>query len=145
MANEETDLIARLFAQMVPEIAAGVIEIKAIARKAGYRSKLALHSGDPRVDCVGACVGIRGSRIKKIVDLLGPERVDVLRWDDSPERLIAHALQPVVIEEIVLHPAEHRAVVVVRADQVGLANGRQGANRELASGLCGWQIEVQER
>ena len=145
MANEETDLIARLFAQAIPEIAAGVIEIKAIARKPGSRSKLALESHDPRVDCIGACVGVRGARIKKIVAALGGERIDLHRWHESPERLIAHALQPAAIAEVVLHPAQHRAVVVVKADQVSLARGRRGENRELASRLCGWQIEVKEQ
>jgi N utilization substance protein A len=145
MANEDTDLIARLFAQAVPEIASGIIEIKAIARKPGYRSKLALYSHDPRVDCVGACVGLRGARIKRVVDALGGERVDVIRWHDSPERLIVNALQPAVIEQVVLHPAQHRAIVTVKSDQASLARGRRGENRELACRLCGWQIEVEEQ
>ena len=91
MANEETDLIARLFAEEIPEIAAGVIEIKAITRKPGSRSKLALQSHDPRVDCVGACVGVRGNRIKNIVDELAGERIDIVRWDDNLEVLIPNA------------------------------------------------------
>jgi N utilization substance protein A len=144
MADDDTGLIARLFAQEVPEIATGTIKIKAIARKPGYRSKVALQSQDGCVDCIGVCVGLRGARIKKIVDALGGERIDLIRWDDSPERLIAHALQPAAIEKIILHPAEHRAVVVVKADQASLALGRRGENRELASRLCGWQIEVKE-
>jgi transcription termination/antitermination protein NusA len=145
MANEETDFIARLFAEEIPEIAAGIVEIKAIARKPGSRTKLALQSHDPRMDCVGACVGVRGARIRKIVDVLGGERIDLFRWHESPERLIATALLPAVIAEVILHPAQHRAVVVVKADQVALVTGRRGENRELASRLCGWQIEVKER
>ena len=145
MANEETDFIARLFAQEIPEIAAGVIEIKAIARKPGSRSKLALQSHDPRVDCISACVGVRGARIKKIVGALGGERIDLHPWHESVEQLIANALQPAAIEQVILHPAQHRAVVVVEADQVSLANGRRGENRELASRLCGWQIDIKER
>src|SRR4051812_26621013 len=115
MTDDDCGLVAELFAQEVPEIAAGSVEIRAIARKPGYRSKLALQSRDPRVDCVGACVGVRGYHIKNIVDVLGGERIDLFRWDDSPQRLIANALQPAAIERIILHPAQHRAVVVVKA------------------------------
>jgi N utilization substance protein A len=128
----------------VPEIAAGTVEIKAIARKPGYRSKLALFSRDPGVDCVGVCVGVRGHRIKNVVDQLDGERIDLFRWDDSPEELITRALQPAAIERVVLHPAEHRAVVVVKPDQVSLVLGRRGENRQLASELSGWQIDVEE-
>jgi N utilization substance protein A len=144
MTNDDTGLIAHLFAREVPEIAAGTVEIKAIARKPGYRSKLALQSKDAGVDCVGVCVGLRGARIKKIVDALDGERVDLIRWHESPEQLITHALQPAVIEKLILQPAQHRAVVVVKTDQVSLVLGRRGVNRELASQLSGWQIEVEE-
>jgi N utilization substance protein A len=142
--SEDIDHVARLFAEEVPEIASGAVEIKAIARKPGYRSKLALFSRDPRTDCVGVCVGVRGYRIKNVVDRLGGERIDLFRWDDSPEQLIARALQPAAIERVVLHPAEHRAVVVVKPDQVSLVLGRGGLNRQLDSDLSGWQIEVEE-
>ena len=140
----DTDSVARLFAEAVPEIAAGTVEIRAIAREPGYRTKLALISRDPRVDCVGACVGVRGCRVKNVIEALGGERIDLFRWHDSPEQLITNALQPAAIERVVLHPAEHRAVVVVRPDQVSLVLGRRGENRRLASDLSGWQIEVEE-
>ena len=140
----DTDHVARLFAEEVPEIASGTVEIKGIARKPGCRSKLALFSRDPRVDCVGVCVGVRGHRIKNVVDRLDGERIDLFRWDDSPEQLITRALQPAAIERVVLHPAEHRAVVVCKPDQVSLVLGRRGENRQLASELSGWQIEVEE-
>jgi N utilization substance protein A len=136
--------VVRLFAQEVPEIGTGSVEIRAVARKPGSRSKLALRSQDPKVDCIGACVGVRGHRIKNIVDALGGERIDLVRWDDSPEQLIANALQPAALERVILHPAEHRAVVVVKPDQVSLVLGRRGENRQLASELSGWQIEVEE-
>jgi transcription termination/antitermination protein NusA len=142
--SNDTGALLRLFQEEVPEIAAGTIEIKAIARKPGYRCKLALHSRDPRVDCIGKCVGIRGFRIKNIVDALDGERIDLLRWQDSPEELIANALQPAKIERVILHPAEHRAVVVVQADQVSLVQGRRGENQQLASELSGWRIDVEE-
>ena len=88
--TDDIELVARLFAQEVPEIAAGNIQIKAIARKPGYRSKLGLRSQDPRVDCIGGCVGVRGSRIKSVVDALGGERIDLVHWHDSPELLIIY-------------------------------------------------------
>src|SRR5437764_11495995 len=106
---DDTDRVARLFAEAVPEIAAGSVEIKAIAREPGYRSKLALFSQDPRVDCVGVCVGVRGCRIKNVIDALDGERIDLVRWLEPPEQLIVNSLQPAVIERVILHPAEHRA------------------------------------
>ena len=145
MLDDDTLLIARLFAQEVPEIGAGRVEIKGIARKAGYRSKLALGSQDESIDCIAVCVGLRGCRIMNIVAALGNERIDLIRWDDSAERLIANALQPAQIERIVLQPAEHRATVLVRPDQLSLALGPGAWNRELASQLSGWQIEVEAR
>jgi len=145
MPNDEKEMIVRLFADVVPEIAAGIVEIKAIARLPGLRCKLALSSHDPGVDCVGACVGVRGSRIKKVVNQLEGERIDLFRWQDSPEQLICNALQPAVIAEVILHPAQHRATVVVREDQVSLALGRRGVNRDLASKISGWEIEFVSR
>lgn len=120
MPEGDVDEVARLFSQEVPEIAAGTVEIKAIARKPGYRCKLAVYSHDPHVDGIAACVGVRGFRIKNIVDALGGERIDLVRWLKSPEELIVNSLQPAVIERVVLHPAEHRAVVMVLPDQVSL-------------------------
>jgi N utilization substance protein A len=145
MASHETEPVVRLFAQEVPEIASGVVEIKAIARKAGYRTKLAVSGHDPKVDSVGACVGRRGSRIRRIDDALGGERIDLVRWTDSPEDLIRNALQPARIDAVVLDPARHRATVFVQEDQLSLVRGRQGLNRALASQLCGWEIEVEPR
>jgi N utilization substance protein A len=141
--TDDADHVARLFAKEVPQIASGEIEIRAIARKPGYRSKLALFSRDPRVDCLGVCVGVRGHRIKNVIEALGGERIDLVRWHDSPEQLITNALQPAAIERVVLHIAEHRAVVVVNPDQVSLVLGRRGENRQLASELSGWQIDVE--
>jgi transcription termination/antitermination protein NusA len=143
MGDDDIGSVLRLFAQEIPEITAGSVEIKAIARTPGYRCKLALHSQDPSVDCISVCVGRRGVHIKNIVDALGGERIDLIRWDESPERLIANAMQPAAIEKIILHPAKHSAVVVVMANQASLAHGRGGANRELASQICGWEIEIE--
>jgi len=135
--------VSSLFEQEVPEIAAGDVLIMAIARIAGSWSKLALQSQDPHVDCIAVCVGVKGSRIKKIMNSLGDERIDMVLWHDSPEDFIASALQPARIEKVVLKPAEHRAVVRVKHDQLSWALGPKGENRLLASELSGWLIEIE--
>ena len=138
-------MVQRLFEQEIPEIAEGVIEIRAIAREPGYRSKVAVSSSDQRVDCVGACVGVRGNRIKNIVDELGGERIDIVRWSDELHVLIPNALQPAEVEEVILCQMLGRAIVLVREDQLSLAIGRRGQNVRLASKLCGWDIEIMTR
>ena len=144
MPEDDASAVARLFSREVPEIAAGTVEIKAIARKPGYRTKLAVHSLDAQVDGVAACVGVRGFRIKNVIDALGGERIDLVRWLDSAEEMIVNSLQPAAIERVILHPAGRRAVVVVQPDQASLVLGRRGENRQLASELTGWQIDVEE-
>jgi len=138
-------LVARLFEQEIPEIADGVIAVKAMAREPGYRSKVAVSSMDQRVDCVGACVGVRGNRIKNIVDELSGERIDIVRYNDDPQVLIPNALQPAEIEEVILCQMMGRAIVLVREDQLSLAIGRRGQNVRLASKLCKWDIEIMTR
>jgi N utilization substance protein A len=138
-------LVGRLFEQEIPEIADGVIEIKAMAREPGYRTKVAVSSTDQRVDCVGACVGVRGNRIKNIVDELAGERIDIVRWSDDMQVLIPNALQPAEVEEVILCSMLGRAIVLVREDQLSLAIGRRGQNVRLASKLCGWDIEIMTR
>jgi transcription termination/antitermination protein NusA len=135
-------LVQRLFEQEIPEIADGVIEVKAIAREPGYRSKVAVSSTDQRVDCVGACVGVRGNRIKNIVDELANERIDIVRWNDDAKELITNALQPAEVDQVLLCDMIGRAIVLVREDQLSLAIGRKGQNVRLASKLCGWDIEI---
>src|SRR5262245_50719685 len=136
------DFVRRLFEQEIPEIEDRTIEIKAIAREAGYRTKIAVSSIDLKVDCVGACVGVRGSRIKNIVDELGGERIDIVRWNDALQVLIPNSLQPANIEEVFLYPRLGRAIVLVKEDQLSLAIGRRGQNVRLASKLVGWDIEI---
>ncbi|HEV3340716.1 MAG TPA: transcription termination factor NusA [Pirellulales bacterium] len=138
-------LVGRLFEQEIPEIADGVIEIRAMAREPGYRTKVAVSSTDQRVDCVGACVGVRGNRIKNIVDELAGERIDIVRWSDDMQVLIPNALQPAEVEEVILCSMLGRAIVLVREDQLSLAIGRRGQNVRLASKLCGWDIEIMTR
>jgi N utilization substance protein A len=139
------DLVRRLFEQEIPEIADGVIEVRAMAREAGYRTKVAVSSSDQRVDCVGACVGVRGNRIKNIVDELAGERIDIVRWSDDMQVLIPNSLQPAEVEEVILCQMLGRAIVLVREDQLSLAIGRRGQNVRLGSKLCGWDIEIMTR
>ena len=138
-------LVQRLFEQEIPEIADGVIEIRAISREPGYRSKIAVLSSDPRIDCVGACVGVRGNRIKNIIDELGGERIDIVRWSDDLQVLVPNSLQPAEVDEVILCQMLGRGIVLVREDQLSLAIGRRGQNVRLASKLCGWDIEIMTR
>jgi len=142
LSRTHPDFVRRLFENEIPEIADRTIEIKAVAREAGYRTKIAVSSIDMKVDCVGACVGVRGSRIKNIVDELGGERIDIVRWNDSLQVMIPNALQPAQIEEVFLYPYLGRAIVLVKEDQLSLAIGRRGQNVRLASKLVGWDIEI---
>jgi N utilization substance protein A len=142
LSRTHPDFVRRLFENEIPEINDRTIEIKALAREAGYRAKIAVSSIDLKVDCVGACVGVRGSRIKNIVDELGGERIDIVRWNDSLQVMIPNALQPAQIEEVFLYPRLGRAIVLVKEDQLSLAIGRRGQNVRLASKLVGWDIEI---
>ncbi len=145
LSRTKPQLVQRLFEQEIPEIAEGVIEARAIAREPGYRTKIAVSSTDQRVDCVGACVGVRGNRIKNIVDELSGERIDIVRFSDDMQMLIPNALQPAEVEEVILCQMLGRAIVLVREDQLSLAIGRRGQNVRLASKLCGWDIEIMTR
>src|SRR2546428_4969926 len=142
LTRTHPDFVRRLFENEIPEIADRTIEIKAVSREAGYRTKVAVSSIDLKVDCVGACVGVRGSRIKNIVDELGGERIDIVRWNDSLQVMIPNALQPAAIEEVYLYTRLGRAIVLVQEDQLSLAIGRRGQNVRLASKLVGWDIEI---
>ncbi len=145
LSRTKPHLVQRLFEQEIPEIAESVIEIRAISREPGYRTKVAVASTDQRVDCVGACVGVRGNRIKNIVDELGGERIDIVRWSEDMQVLIPNALQPATTEEVILCQMLGRAIVLVQEDQLSLAIGRRGQNVRLASKLCGWDIEIMTR
>jgi len=142
LSRTRPQLVQRLFEQEIPEIADGVISIQAISREPGHRSKVAVSSSDQRVDCVGACVGVRGNRIKNIVDELAGERIDIVRYNEDAETLIRAALQPAEVDQVLLCDMIGRAIVLVREDQLSLAIGRKGQNVRLASKLCGWDIEI---
>jgi N utilization substance protein A len=142
LSRTHPDFIRRLFESEVPEIAESIIEIRALAREAGYRSKVAVASFDDKVDPVGACVGVRGSRIKNIVDELGGEKIDIVRWNDSSQVLVANALMPAKVSEIALCFELGRATVVVEEEQLSLAIGKHGQNVRLAARLTGWDIDI---
>ena len=142
LSRTHPDFIRRLFELEVPEITENIIEIRALAREAGYRTKVAVASLDEKVDPVGACVGVRGSRIKNIVDELGGEKIDIVRWNDSSQVLIANGLMPAKVSEIALCFELGRATVVVDEDQLSLAIGKHGQNVRLAARLTGWDIDI---
>src|SRR3954469_21348730 len=142
LSRTHPDFVRRLFELEIPEIADQIISIRALAREAGYRSKVAVTSIDSKVDAVGACVGVRGTRIKNIVDELGGERIEIVRWNESLQVLIPNALQPAQMDEVMLCQLLGRAIVLVREDQLSLAIGRRGQNVRLASKLVGWDIEI---
>jgi N utilization substance protein A len=135
-------LVQRLFELEIPEVSEGVITINAIAREPGQRSKVAVSSIDSKVDCVGACVGVRGNRIRGIMDELAGERIDIVPWHADPQVFIRNALKPAAIDEVILCQMIGRAIVLVPEDQLPIAIGKRGMNVWLASKLCGWDIEI---
>ena len=131
-----------MFEREVPEVGERTIEIKALAREPGHRTKIAVSSIDSKVDAVGACVGVRGSRIKNIVDELGGEKIDIVRWNESSQILISNALKPAEVAEVSLCFELGRATVIVNDDQLSLAIGKRGQNVRLAARLTGWDIDI---
>jgi len=142
LSRTHPDFIRRLFGLEVPEIGEKIIEIRALAREAGYRTKVAVVSFDEKVDPVGACVGVRGSRIKNIVEELGGEKIDIVRWNESSQVLVSNALMPAKVSEIALCFELGRATVVVDEEQLSLAIGKHGQNVRLAARLTGWDIDI---
>jgi len=145
LSRRHEDLVRKLFNLEVPEIGDGIVEIKGIARDPGERTKIAVVSKDDKVDCVGACVGIRGSRVKSIIEELRGEKIDIIRWGEDIKEFIKMALSPAVISMIELDRETRRAKVLVAADQLSLSIGRKGQNVRLASKLVGWEIDVRSR
>lgn len=142
LSRKHADFVRRLFEVEIPEVHDRVIETRSIAREAGHRSKVAVSSYDTSIDCVGACVGVRGARIRSIVEELNGERIDIVRWNDSLQVLVPNALQPAEVEDVILCPMLGKVLVLVRDDQLSLAIGRRGQNVRLASKLVGWDINV---
>ncbi len=142
LSRAHPDFMAALFAQEVPEVYDGIIEIPAVARDAGSRAKIAVISKDSSIDPVGACVGMRGSRVQAVVSELAGEKIDIIPWNPDAATFIVNALQPAEVAKVVLDEDEKRIEVVVPDDQLSLAIGRRGQNVRLASQLTGWSIDI---
>jgi len=134
--------LKRLFELEVPEIYEGLVEIKSIAREAGSRSKISVHSIDEKIDSVGACVGPRGIRVQNIVAELGGEKIDIIKYSKDPEKFIANALSPSKVVKVFIHEDEKVARVVVPDYQLSLAIGKEGQNARLAAKLTGWKVDI---
>ena len=145
VSRAHRNLLRRLFEMEVPEIKAGTVEIKSIAREGGHRSKVAVHARNPNIDPIGACVGMRGSRIQNIVNELAGERIDVIKWDPDPANFVSNALSPAQVLEVEIDDAEHLAAVVVPDRMLSLAIGKEGQNARLAAKLTGWRINIQSQ
>lgn len=135
-------LVKRLFEIEVPEIAAGIVQIKSIAREAGSRTKLAVYSAEPMIDPVGACVGPRGSRVERVVNELKGEKIDIIKWSPDPAEFVANALNPAHVVSVFISEAEKICRVVVPDMQLSLAIGKEGQNARLAAKLTGWKIDI---
>ncbi|WP_142849386.1 transcription termination factor NusA [Telmatospirillum sp. J64-1] len=142
LSRTHPQFMAKLFAQEVPEIYDGVIELKAVARDPGSRAKMAVLSRDSSIDPVGACVGMRGSRVQAVVAELQGEKIDIIQWSPDPATFIVNALAPAEVAKVVLDEEANRIEVVVPDDQLSLAIGRRGQNVRLASQLTGWDIDI---
>ncbi|MSO92039.1 MAG: transcription termination/antitermination protein NusA [Rhodospirillales bacterium] len=142
LSRTHPQFMAKLFAQEVPEIYDGIIEIKAVARDSGSRAKIAVLSHDSSIDPVGPCIGMRGSRVQAVVGELQGEKIDIIQWSQDPATFIVNALAPAEVAKVVLDEEAHRIEVVVPDDQLSLAIGRRGQNVRLASQLSGWDIDI---
>ncbi|MFW6457498.1 MAG: transcription termination factor NusA, partial [Planctomycetota bacterium] len=144
LSRTHPDFVKCLFEIEVPEVAEGVVQMRRIAREPGQRTKIAMESTEAHVDAIGACVGVRGTRIKSIIDELNGEKIDIIPWREAPEMLIADSLKPAEILQMTLEEGDdtQRAIVVVPEDQLALAIGRKGQNVRLAVKLTGWDIDI---
>ncbi|MEQ1850472.1 MAG: transcription termination factor NusA [Chthoniobacteraceae bacterium] len=144
LSRSHPNFVRRLFETEVAEIADRTVEIKAIAREAGFRTKVAVFSANEKVDPVGACVGMKGARVKNIVRELNNEKVDIIRWSADVKELVMEALKPAKLKSVTLHPEKKAVEVRVDNDQLSLAIGKRGQNARLTSRLCGWEINIEE-
>jgi N utilization substance protein A len=142
LSRTHPQFMAKLFAQEVPEIYDGIIEIRAVARDPGSRAKIAVISNDSGIDPVGACVGMRGSRVQAVVGELQGEKIDIIPWSADPATFVVNALAPAEVAKVVMDEEQRRIEVVVPNDQLSLAIGRRGQNVRLASQLSGWDIDI---
>ncbi|MFA5184692.1 MAG: transcription termination factor NusA [Patescibacteria group bacterium] len=144
LSRRAEEILRKVFYLEIPEIANGLVEIKAVAREAGSRSKVAIWTDADNVDPVGSCVGQRGSRVQTIISELGGEKIDIIEYDEDPAKFIAYALAPAKVLSIELDNAEHKAIVKVSPDKLSLAIGKAGQNVRLAARLTGWKIDIIE-
>jgi len=144
LSRSHPDFVKKLFELEVTEIADKTVEIKAIAREAGYRTKIAVVSRDEKVDPVGACVGMRGMRVKNIVRELSGEKIDIIRWDPNVRQFVANALAPAKLKNLVLDETKHSVRIIVDPEQLSLAIGKKGQNARLTSKLTGWNIDIEK-
>lgn len=142
LSRAHPEILRKLFLLEIPEIAAGTVEIKSLAREAGSRSKLAVKAVDESIDPIGACVGQRGARIQTIISELGGEKVDIILYNDGIKKFIANSLSPAKVESVEIVEKEHLAKVIVKEDQLSLAIGKAGQNVRLAAKLTGWKINI---
>jgi N utilization substance protein A len=143
LSRADPQFVVKLFRLEVSEISDGTIEIKSIAREPGFRTKLAVWSRDEKVDPVGACVGLRGQRVKNIVRELNNEKVDIIKWDPNVRNFITNALAPAMLKTFEIDEARRRVKVLVSEDQLSLAIGKRGQNARLSSKLTGWQVDIE--
>ncbi len=144
LSRSHPNFVRRLFELEISELADKTIEIKGIAREAGYRTKLAVFSNDEKVDPVGACVGMRGMRVKNIVRELLGEKIDIVRWSPDIKTYVTNALNPAKLNKIIIDEEEHKITIVTDADQLSLAIGKRGQNARLTSKLLGWKIDIEK-
>ena len=142
LSRTHPDLVTQFFEMEVPEIHDGLVKVKAVAREAGSRTKIAVTSTDEKIDCVGSCVGVRGQRVKSIVRELGGEKIDIIRYSEDIETYIKNAMAPAELKKITLNPDRQSAEILVEDDQLSLAIGKKGQNVRLASKLIGWELDV---
>ncbi len=145
VSRSHRGLVRRLFEVEVPEIFNGTVELKAIAREPGSRTKVAVQARQEGIDAVGACVGMRGVRIQNVVNELNGEKIDVVNWDERPEKFVANSLGPAQVLNVDVHPEERRAVVWVPDSQLSLAIGKEGQNARLAAKLTGWRVDIKKQ
>lgn len=144
VSRTHRDIIKRLFEMYIPEVTSGVIEIVALAREPGSRTKIAVKSNDINVDAKGACVGVNGARIRQINEALNGERIDIFEWKDNPIQLIAESLTPAKVISVLVNEEEKRSIVIVPDQQFSLAIGKGGQNVRLASQTSGWKIDIKD-
>ncbi|MDI6732502.1 MAG: transcription termination factor NusA [Planctomycetota bacterium] len=142
LSRTHPEFVKKLFEMEVPELAEKLVEIKGISREAGFRTKMAVYSDKPHIDAVGACVGVRGIRIKNVIEELGDEKIDIIKWSDQPELFISSAMKPAELHAIEIDSENRRAKIFVSPDQLALSIGKKGQNIRLASKLTRWEIDV---